>query len=77
MRQGVPDAVLNSTARIPATRYSRGMSPEPFVDDGFPERWAAWQARGAANDRATRRKLFVFAAILVLSTAVLLSVRFF
>ena len=45
--------------------------PEPFVDDGFPERWAAWQARGAANDRATRRKLFVVAALLVLSMAIL------
>jgi len=45
--------------------------PEPFVDDGFPERWAAWQARGAANDRATRRKLFVIAALLVLSITIL------
>jgi hypothetical protein len=45
--------------------------PEPFVDDGFPERWAAWQARGAANDRATRRKLFVVAALVVLSMAIL------
>jgi hypothetical protein len=53
------------------------MSSEPFVDDGFAERWAAWQARSAAHERATRRKLFVFAAILVLSTAVLMSVRFF
>jgi hypothetical protein len=53
------------------------MSPEPFVDDGFAERWAAWQARGAAHDRATRRKLFVFAAIVLLSSAALMSVRFF
>jgi hypothetical protein len=50
--------------------YSRHM-PEPFVDDGFPERWAAWQARGAANDRATRRKLFAVAALLFLSMAIL------
>lgn len=50
------------------------MSREPFVDDGFPERWAAWQARGAANGRATRRKLFVVAAILVVSVAMLSSV---
>lgn len=47
---------------------------EPFVDDGFPERWAAWQARGAANDRATRRKLFVVVAFLILSAAILNSV---
>jgi hypothetical protein len=40
------------------------------VDDGFQERWAAWQARGAANDRAIRRKLFVVAAILVLSVTI-------
>jgi hypothetical protein len=45
--------------------------PEPFVDDGFPDRWAAWQARGAANDRATRRRLFVVAALVVLSMAIL------
>ena len=50
------------------------MSPQPFVDEGFAERWAAWQARGAANTRATRRKLFVVAAILVLSVAMLGSV---
>jgi hypothetical protein len=47
------------------------MSQEPFVDEGFEERWAAWQARGVANDRATRRKLFILAAILVLSVAIL------
>jgi len=51
------------------------MSQEPIhapaVDQGFEERWAAWQARGAANDRATRRKLFIVAAILILSVAIL------
>ena len=50
------------------------MSSEPFVDRGFPERWAAWQARGAANDRNTRRKLVIVAAILVLSAAILNSI---
>lgn len=50
------------------------MPSEPFVDEGFPERWAAWQARGAAHERATRRKIFVVAAILVLSVAILGSV---
>jgi hypothetical protein len=47
------------------------MSQEPLVDEGFEERWAAWQARGAENDRATRRKLFILGAILVLSAAIL------
>jgi hypothetical protein len=51
------------------------MSPEPIrapvTDQGFEERWAAWQARGDANDRATKRKFFIVAAILVLSAAIL------
>ena len=51
------------------------MSPEPIqapvVDQGFEDRWMAWQARGAANDRATRRKLIIMAAILLVSVAVL------
>jgi hypothetical protein len=41
----------------------------PVVDRGFDDRWAAWQARGAAHDRATRRKLWIVAAILTLSIA--------
>ena len=51
------------------------MSPEPIhapvVDQGFEDRWAAWQARGDANDRATKRKLFIVAAILILIVAIL------
>ena len=43
------------------------MSQEPIqgatADPGAEDHWAAWQARGAANDEATRRKLFVVAAI--------------
>src|SRR5687767_5153153 len=71
--RNVTAAVLNSTGRIAAIDYSPGMSSEPFIDDGFAERWAAWQARGAANDRATRRKLFILTAVLILSTAALYS----
>jgi hypothetical protein len=47
------------------------MQTAPFVDDGFPERWAAWQARAAASHRAARRKLFAVAAILGASVAIL------
>jgi len=36
---------------------------------GFDERWAAWQARGAAHDRALRRKAIVAAPILILVAA--------
>ena len=50
---------------------------EPFVDEGFAKRWAAWQARGAVNDRNTRRKMFVAAAILALGAAILNGMRWF
>jgi hypothetical protein len=50
---------------------SQQFSPTPISDQGFEERWAAWEARGAANDRRTRRKLFIVAAILILSVAIL------
>jgi len=40
--------------------------------DGFDERWAAWQARGAAHDRAFRRKLAFATPIVILVAAVLL-----
>jgi hypothetical protein len=66
-------AVLNSTARTQARRYSAFMSQHfsqtPIADQGFEDRWAAWQARGAASNRATRRTLFIVAAILILSVA--------
>jgi hypothetical protein len=70
--------VLNSTATTDEGSYSRCMSPqsihEPAVDQGFEDRWAAWQARGDANDRATKRKLFMMAALLILSAAILTGV---
>lgn len=51
------------------------MSPEPIpvpvVKHGFEDHWAAWQARGDAHDRATKRKLFLTAAILTVSVAIL------
>ena len=39
---------------------------------GFDERWATWQARGAAHDRAFRRKMTFAAPILIVVAAVLL-----
>jgi hypothetical protein len=51
------------------------MSPEPIparvVNQGFEDRWAAWRVRGAENDRATKRKVFIMAALLILSVAFL------
>jgi hypothetical protein len=41
--------------------------PEPA---NFDERWAAWQAKGAAHDRAVRRKMAIAAPILIVVAAV-------
>jgi hypothetical protein len=36
----------------------------------FDERWAAWQAKGAAHDRAVRRKVAIAAPILLVVVSV-------
>jgi hypothetical protein len=41
------------------------------VTSSFDERWAAWLARGAAHDRAVRRKIAIAAPILAVVVAVL------
>jgi hypothetical protein len=38
----------------------------------FDERWAAWQAKGAAHDRAVRRKMAIAALILSVVAAVVI-----
>ena len=40
------------------------------VIPGFEERWAAWQAKGAAHDRAVRRRFAIVAPILAVVTAI-------
>ena len=50
-------------------------SPQPTIARGeeatnFDERWAAWKAKGAAHDRAVRRKLAIAAPILLVAAAV-------
>lgn len=37
----------------------------------FTERWAAWQARGAAHDRSVRRRMMFALPILAIVAAVL------
>ena len=37
----------------------------------FARRWAAWEAKGAAHDRAVRRKMAVAGPILLVIAAVL------
>ena len=38
---------------------------------GFKERWAAWEAKGAARDRAFRRKFAVAAPIVIVIVAII------
>ena len=64
-------AVLNSTVCVSHRGYTDGMSLEQPVDERFAERWAAWQARGADNDRNAKRKWFIVAAIVIVSAAIL------
>ena len=40
-------------------------------DGNFDQRWAAWQAKGAAHDRAVRRKMAVAAPILMVVALVI------
>jgi hypothetical protein len=53
-------------------------APSTAVPEGasFAERWAAWQARGAAHDQAVRRKMAVAAPILIVVAAVVFYVLF-
>jgi hypothetical protein len=37
----------------------------------FDERWAAWQAKGAAHDRAVRRRMAIAAPILFVVAVVM------
>ena len=57
VRHTIDDALADTTA-LPA-------SPT------FEERWAAWQARGAAHDRAVRRRVTIAAPILAVAAAIL------
>ncbi len=38
----------------------------------FDERWAAWQAKGVAHDRAVRRKMAIAAPIVLVVVAVVM-----
>ena len=62
-----------------STGHSRARTPDapalevagtttPPLSPSFEERWAAWQAKGEAHDRAVRRKVAIaapFVAIVV------------
>jgi small-conductance mechanosensitive channel len=38
----------------------------------FDDRWVAWQAKGAAHERAVRRKMAIAAPILIVVAAVVI-----
>jgi hypothetical protein len=49
-----------------ATTYTRVREPA-----SFDARWAAWEAKGAAHDRAVRRKLALAAPVLLVVVAMI------
>lgn len=55
------------TAAAPPRAATATAAPESA---SFDNRWAAWQAKGAAHDRAVRRKLALAAPILIVVAAV-------
>jgi small-conductance mechanosensitive channel len=59
-------------AAPPSTTTSAAGGDSP----GFDERWAAWQANGAAHDRAVRRKMAFAAPILLFVAAVVMYALF-
>ena len=73
--QRASGGVLNSTCAGRDNSYSWDMSQNPIettvIHQPLENRWATWQARGVANDRATRRNLFIVAGILIFATIIL------
>jgi hypothetical protein len=58
-------------------QVSQVVAPQVRADTPLPqalssdERWAAWQAKGVAHERAVRRKLAFAAPIVILVVAVI------
>jgi len=42
------------------------------INPGFDQRWAEWQAKGVAHDRAVRRKIALASPALLIVGAVLI-----
>jgi hypothetical protein len=51
-----------STLVVSAPAAEPTNQPEPVT---FEDRWAAWEAKGAAHDRAVRRKMTIAAPVLI------------
>jgi hypothetical protein len=57
------------TAAAPSPAVVAAITPDTASSD---ERWAAWQAKGAAHERAVRRKMAIAAPILIVIAAVVI-----
>jgi hypothetical protein len=66
MREGHMAIAAPSVAAPPGTPTSTPVAESSTFD----ERWAGWQAKGAARDRAVRRKMAIGAPILLVVVAV-------
>ena len=62
---------MSATAAPVLTPDLSRRAPELPDTPSFDERWAAWQARGAAHDRAVRRRMMFAVPILAIVAAVL------
>jgi hypothetical protein len=56
------------TVAVPPRAATTTAVPETA---SFEKRWAAWQAKGAAHDRAVRRKMAVAAPVLIAAAVVM------
>ena len=54
-----------------AAAHPSTLAPALESEATFDERWAAWQAKGAARDRAFRRKLAGAAPIVIIIVAII------
>ena len=64
-------AVDVSAVAVPPSAAIFAAVPEA---ESFDQRWAAWQAKGAAHDRAVRRKMAIAAPIVIAVAAVIFMV---
>jgi hypothetical protein len=70
MREGHMAIPVPAVVAPPDTPTSTALSESATVD----ERWAAWRAKGAAHDRAVRRKMAIAVPILLVVVAVVMYV---
>ena len=59
-------------APIVAERPRTPISTAVSESADFDERWAAWQTKGAAHDRAVRRKMAIVVPVLLVVAAVVM-----